>query len=338
LSTDSIEQIHSFADEILADTEFSLVRPVSHNGISFVPIILTEEFRDQEYLNAAEALEKGILVITEAGDAVNTILAHNKGDKPVLIEEAEILVSQGSQDRMVVASVILQPGEETRIPVKCVHAPHALHRGSGYGSLGMAAGSMKSTMRRMKYQSMMTDVEHYRPETAVDQGQVWKEVERYCKTYGITDPTKYSEAIAKLQEIAKESAEEIRKLLPEDTCGFIAIGPDGKVIALEFYRNAQSLKSRAGIFETLAIEYGDPKKDAVADEAAWSEALQLMFQLKDAKSKEVLSKDGQDTVMLGLSELRGEAVTGETRDGDLKIFYCSLSKLTGSDKATRRSL
>ncbi|MFX1367500.1 MAG: ARPP-1 family domain-containing protein [Promethearchaeota archaeon] len=326
-ATDSIEQIHGFADEILADTEFSLVRPVFHNGISFVPIVLREK-GVQDYLNAAEALKRGILVITEAGDAVNTIIARNKGDKPVLIEEAEILVSQGSQDRMVVASVILQPSEETRIPVKCVHAPHALNRGSGYGSLGMAAGPMKSSLRSMKYQSIMTDVEHYQPEIAVDQGRVWKEVERYCKTYGIADPTKYSEAIAKLQEIAKDSAEEIHTLLPEGTCGFVAIGSDGNVIALEFYRNSQSLKNRAGVFEMLAIEYGDPHKDPIADEAAWSEAIQLMFQLKEAKPEEVLSKSGQDTIVIGLSRLQGEAVTGETRDGDLKVFYCSLSQST----------
>jgi len=330
LSTDSIKQIHSFADEILADTEFSLVKPISHNGISFVPIILTEEARDQEYLNAAEALERGVLVITEAGDAVNTILAQNTGDKPVLIEEAEILVSPNSQDRMVVASVIIQPGEETRIPVKCVHAPHGLRRGSSYGTLGLAAGPMKSVMRSMKYQSIMTDVEHYQPETAVDQGTVWKEVERYCKTYGIEDTSRYSEAILKLQRIAKESAEEIRGLLPEDTCGFIAIGPDGKVIAMEFYRNRQSLQSRSGVFETLALEHGDPNRNPVADEAAWSEALQLMFQLKDAKPEEVLSKDGQDSVVIGLSEMHGEAVTGETREGDLKVFYCSLSKVIPS--------
>ncbi len=41
--SESIKHIRDFAGDILGNTEFSLENPVSHEGISFVPIVLNEE-------------------------------------------------------------------------------------------------------------------------------------------------------------------------------------------------------------------------------------------------------------------------------------------------------
>ena len=194
MSTNAARQIRAFADEILQQTSFSLESPISHKGLSLVPIIpMTESAINEEFINAAEAFEIESLVITEAGDAVNTIIAQNTGQKTILIEESEVLVAPNSQDRIVVSSILLQPGEEKRIPVKCVHAPHGLNRGAGFHSTGAGSLELRRTVRKMKYQSIMTDVEHYQPETAVSQEEVWSEVERYCKTLGMKDPTKYTD-------------------------------------------------------------------------------------------------------------------------------------------------
>jgi len=204
-TTNAVKSIRAFADDILQDSSFSLGRPISRSGLSLVPIVpVKESVVSEEFINAAEAFETESLVITEAGDAVNTITAKNTGQKPILIEESEVLVAPNSQDRIVVSSVIIQPGEEQRIPVKCVHAPHGLNRGAGFHSTGAGSLELKRKVRRMKYQSIMTDVEHYQPETAVDQSEVWEEVERYCKTLGMKDPTKYTDALTKVQEKATE--------------------------------------------------------------------------------------------------------------------------------------
>ncbi len=136
-TTNAANQIRFFADEILQHTSFSLEGPISHRGLSLVPIVpVNESAISDDFINAAEAFEIESLIITEAGDAVNTIIAMNTGQKTILIEESEVLVAPNSQDRIVVSSVLLQPGEEKRIPVKCVHAPHGLNQGAGFHSTG----------------------------------------------------------------------------------------------------------------------------------------------------------------------------------------------------------
>jgi hypothetical protein len=278
---------------------------------------------DKTYLNAAEALVTGVLLITEAGDAVNTILARNTGDEPVLIEESEVLIAPNSQDRIVVSSVIIQPGEEIRIPVKCVHAPHSLNQGAGFHSLGAGSLELKRKIRRMKYQSIMTDVEHYVPETAVDQNEVWDEVERYSKTLGFDDPTKYTDALAKVQEKASEVAKEIRESLPENTCGVVVVDSNGEVVALEMYRKPQAFWKRSGFIESFAVEHYDVKKKPVEGEAAWSSAVQMLFKLKDIDEENVAAKDDSDNAFIGLEDLKGEALLGKDHKS---VLYCTLVK------------
>jgi len=315
--------IRKLADEILQQTDFSLEGPISYSGLSLIPIVpMMGSVISDGFENAAEAFELGHLVITEAGDAVNTIIAKNTGMKPILIEDSEVLVAPSSQDRIVVSSVILQPGEEKRIPVKCVHAPHGLNHGAGFHSTGAGSLELKRKVRQMKYCSIMTDVEHYRPETAVDQGEVWNEVERYCKTLGMDDPTKYTDALAKVQERATEVAREIRGSLPENTCGVIVIDSKGDAVAFEMYRRPQSFNKRAGYLESLTVELFDIEKKPLEGEAAWSSALQLLLKMKEIDDDNVASKDDSESAIIGLDELRGEAVLAP---GSESILYCSLS-------------
>ncbi|MHA2359056.1 MAG: ARPP-1 family domain-containing protein [Candidatus Thorarchaeota archaeon] len=322
--TNATNQVRSLAEEILHGTSFSLERPVAHHGLSLVPIVpVGESGRNETYLNAAEAFEQSVLSITEAGDAVNTILARNTGKEPVLIEESEVLVAPNSQDRIVVASVLLQPGEEKRIPVKCVHAPHALNRGSGFHTMGVGSLELKRKMRRMKYQSIMTDVEHYVPETAVDQTEVWSEVERYSQTLGLDDPTKYTDALARVQEKASEVAREIRESLPKETCGVIVVDSNGEVVALEMYRKSHAFWKRSGFLESFAVEHYDVKKTPVEGETAWSSALQMLLKLKDIDEENVAAKEDSDNAVIGLENVKGEALLGN----DLKsVLYCTLVK------------
>jgi len=322
-TTSAASRVRAFADEILQDSSFSLGQPISHSGLSLVPIIpMKESVMSEEFINAAEAFETERLVITEAGDAVNTIIAKNTGQKPILIEESEVLIAPNSQDRIVVSSVIIQPGEEKRIPVKCVHAPHGLNHGAGFHSTGAGTLELKRKVRQMKYQSIMTDVEHYRPETAVDQSEVWDEVERYCKTLGMKDPTKYTDALTKVQEKATEIARKIKSELPENTCGVVVIDSNGEPVAFEMYRRPQAFQKRAGYLESLTVELFNVDMKPLEGEAAWSSALQLLLKMKEIDDGNVASKDDSESAIIGLDELRGEVVLAS---GSESILYCSLS-------------
>ncbi|MHA1902892.1 MAG: ARPP-1 family domain-containing protein [Candidatus Thorarchaeota archaeon] len=326
-SINGAAQVRALADEILQDETFSLEGPITYEDLSIVPIVRVDEMKfDFDYLNAAEALEAGVLIITEAGDAVNTILARNEGKKPILIEEAEVLVADGSQDRIVVSSIILQPGEERRIPVKCVHQPHGLRSGAGFSSLGAASAPMRASIKRQKYQSMMTDVEHYTPETAVDQGEVWSDVAKYSGGTGIKDPAKYTEALKKKRAKIQKATKKIKKKLPKKSCGFIAVDREGRIHALELYRSVRAFWKRVGIIESLLMDRKNKTQNPLEREAAWSKALQTVHQLRKIKDEEVIVKEGSDNLVIGTDELVGEAITsGIETETQSTILYCSLS-------------
>jgi hypothetical protein len=317
--------VRALAEEILHDTVFSLERPVNCEGLSFVPIVQNEPTEQEvEYINAAEAVEQGLLKLIEMGDAVNTIMAHNVGKIPILIEEAEVLSASGSQDRIVVASVMLQPGEQKRIAVKCVHAPHGLHRGSSLAPGGAASYGLKESLRRQKYCSIMTDVEHYVPETAVDQSVIWKRVKEYCKTAGTADPDKYTEALESLRKKAEGDAKHVAKDLPEKTAGMIILDAKGELISFELYRNYRSFSRRSGFIESVLMEYGK-KTRTMEEEAAFAKAVQLLMQLKEINPDEVITQEGSENLHLGAEFMKGEAITGKKQKKST-ILYCSFGK------------
>ncbi|MCK5151234.1 MAG: hypothetical protein KAQ65_05320 [Candidatus Thorarchaeota archaeon] len=327
---DGAAQVRALADEFLMNGVFSLERPVEYGSFSFVPITKGESTPDDvDYLNAAEALEKGDLVILEGGDQVETLIAKNNGDRPVLIEASEVLLADGSQDRIVLQSVILQPGEEQRIPVKCVHAPHPLRKGSTYRTIGASGKGLRKSIHRMKYQSIMTDVDHYIPESAVDQGEVWGEVGGYATAAGAKDGTKYTEALEKKQKEVTKAADQIRDQLPEHTCGVIVIKREDGIQAFELYRSSRAFEKRAGFIESLLMD------DIVTDvfplegEAAWATAIQLIYRLREITDKEVIVKDGSDNLHIGVDELVGEAIVGHNLDVPTpSILYCTLAVST----------
>ena len=321
-----VETIRSLAHEILTGEGYALEQPISQLGLSVIPIVRTDEISPIEidYLSTSEAIEAGVLEIRDAGDAVNLIIARNTGTKPVLIEEGEVLRAEGSQDRMVISSVILQPGEQTRIPVKCVHAPHGLRRGAAFAPMGVASEEVRSSIRKMKYQSIMTDVEHYIPESAVGQGEVWREVATVGAASGGADPTKYTEALESKRKEVSEAAKKIKDKLPEKTCGILVIDSDGKPMFLEFYRSTRAFSKRQGLVESVAMMGNKEKKKGLSKKKALERARETISKLKEIPSDQVAKQKDADNLQIGLGELQGEAVVGEVKDKLKKILYCAL--------------
>ncbi len=324
---DGAAQVRALADEFLMNGVFSLERPVEYGSFSFVPIVKVETNpQDVDYINAAEALEKGELMVLEGGDEVQSLIAQNKGKQPILIEAAEVLVGIGSQDRIVLQSVIIQPGEEIRIPVKCVHSPHALHRGSSYRTMGSSGKGLKSSIHRMKFSSIMSDVDHYAPESAVGQGEIWKEVKEYASEAGASDSTKYTEALDKKHKDIKKAAEQVRAQLPEKTCGLVVIKREDGIQAFELYRSSRAFEKRAGFIESQLMDDVVTDVFPLEEEAAWMSAIALIYRLREITTKEVIVKEGSDNLHIKLDELVGEAIIGQNLDVPTQsILYCTLA-------------
>ena len=88
------------------------------------------------------------------------------------------------------------------------------------------------------------------------------------------------------------------------------------------YRRPQAFNKRAGYLESLTVELYDVEKKPLEGETAWSSALQLLLKMKEIDDDNVASKVDSESAMIGLDELRGEAVLAT---GSKSILYCSLS-------------
>jgi hypothetical protein len=288
---------------------------------------MQREQDSSDYLNTAEALESGMLVLEETGDTVNIVLGRNIGDTVILIEEGEILAGDGTQNRIVVANTLVEPAEEVRIPVKCVHAPHPLSKGASFLTAGAGSIDFLSRIRLQKYQSIMTDVEHYRPEEAVSQEEVWSNIHRYCRNLGIEDRSDYNQAIESIRAKAKLMADELRHELPKATCGLLAINSEGEVVSFELYRRPGPFENRKGFIEALIVEHADNETRKARFEGGII-AREFLKELKTATSEEVYSKEGHPNLVIAFKGLHGEAVVGpEEPDGNASIIYCSLGKV-----------
>jgi hypothetical protein len=192
--------------------------------------------------------------------------------------------------------------------------------------MGASGKNLRKKIHRMKYCSIMTDVEHYIPERAVDQGEVWNEVSGYAAGAGASDSDKYTEALEKKQKEVTQAADQIRDQLPEGTCGVVVIKREDGIQAFELYRSARAFQKRAGFIESLLMD--DLVTDAwpLEGEAAWATAIQLIYRLREITDKEVIVKDGSDNLHIGVDELVGEAIVGQNLEVPTQsILYCTLA-------------
>ncbi|MHA1481261.1 MAG: ARPP-1 family domain-containing protein [Candidatus Thorarchaeota archaeon] len=319
-------QIRALADEFLMNGVFSIETPIEYGSYSFVPITVEKEHNTTDYLNAAEALETDDLVISEVGDAVESILAKNNSDRPILIEASEVLLGNNSQDRIMLESVILQPGEERRIAVKCVHAPHPLRGGSKFRSMGASGAGLRKSIFKQKYCSVMTDVEHYTPAGAVDQSGVWSDVAGGGQEAKSSDETKYTETLEKKRKDIQKVAEQVREQLPPRTSGLIIINRERGIQAFELYRSSRAFEKRMGFIESILMDKSLTETWPMEPEAAWTMAIQLVYRMREITDGDVIVQGDSDNLHIGFDDLVGEAIVGTNpTSSQMNVLYCTLS-------------
>jgi hypothetical protein len=82
--------------------------------------LLTSVNHGPEYICLGEALEQGVLSVTEVheGGAVPELKVINRGDKPVLLLDGEELAG-AKQNRVLNTTILVMVKSETIIPVSC---------------------------------------------------------------------------------------------------------------------------------------------------------------------------------------------------------------------------
>jgi hypothetical protein len=140
----------------------------------------------QEYTTLDEGLTKGLLEVTEVGEAgtVPVLKVANKGDAMVFLMAGEQL-SGGKQNRVLNASIMVPAHAELPIPVSCVERGRWGYRSRHFGSAG---SSSHSSLRRVMHASVTRSYKSCGAPSS-DQGEVWREVDRKLTESGSCSDT-----------------------------------------------------------------------------------------------------------------------------------------------------
>jgi len=134
------------------------------------PVFAPPVAEEHDYLTLSEAMDLGVLHITEVSEAgdVPELMAVNTGKAAILMIDGELLVG-AKQDRAVNTTLLLPPESETVIPVSCTE------RGRwGYTSREFRSTDyvISSESRRRKMRSVSESLKQ-KGSFASDQGEVW---------------------------------------------------------------------------------------------------------------------------------------------------------------------
>ncbi len=309
----SAQAIRKFAAQVINTDGLEIGDPVILEAITFVPIIkqvLPREERD--YLTLSEALNEGACKIFDMGTQVNHILFQNLSEFPILIEEGEIFLGQGTQDRICVGTIMVAPGEEVKIPVKCVHAPHSLRSGAAFGYGGKCSRSMLSELRSLKGHHAVQGT----PVSTISQTHVWDTVaDETLSEADINDRTKYTETVQKRRARAKKRSDSLK--FPENTVGLIVINPDGEIKGVEIHRSPHNFQVRKdGILESLETNVSWEKNKKGPYKSPKEPVKKLFTQLsKIEEEKDALKQIEVDGLVLNMDGVTGEALSSEFYSG-----------------------
>jgi hypothetical protein len=176
--------MESIIEDYLA--EVSLGTPVSYGSMTVVPVFAPPVAGEHEYLLMQEAMDLGVLTITELHEAgsVPQLMAVNTGKKAILLIDGEQLVG-AKQDRVLNTTVMLAPDSKTVIPVSCTEHGRWWYSSREFRSTDYV---MSSSSRRRKMRSVMDSLKR-KDSFEGDQRGVWDEVEHLNRSSGARSPT-----------------------------------------------------------------------------------------------------------------------------------------------------
>ncbi len=255
-SKEAVEELLEAIDELeLGDTQ-------QVGNAHFIPILDKDPERERSYITVNEALKAGVLELRDSG-SIDSLIAVNRGDMPVLFIAGMNVHAEGTQSRVVVGSHLVPAKSKMEIPCRCTHDVHPISAGHG----------------------IMTDVEHYgiaspkvRAHTlgarTADQGAVWEKVRRHreemkSKSYRGKPVIGAGESSTRHSDVQARAIirmrEELSKLKPQDRQVGLAVISEGKVMSIEVFDSVETYrelhdKLTARFASEIAAEKATPKR------------------------------------------------------------------------------
>jgi len=218
--------------------EWTPVTAIGHQNLTLVPLRGEgRQHRFQDYLLASEAIDAGVLTVTEVDESgtVPELLAANSADRPVLLIDGEEL--QGAkQNRILNTSVLLPPKSKTRIPVSCVEEGRWSHTSRTFKSGNYAPSSLRQRKSRDVQYSLRA-----RGRVESDQGAIWDSVAEHIDACEAAAPTRaMSDAMATLADALGKYNDALP--YPSATCGVVA-AVCGRFLAMDAFDSPSTLEA-----------------------------------------------------------------------------------------------
>ena len=236
---------------------------IGHRNLTLVPLRGEgHQLRFQNYMLAAEAINAGLLTVTEIDESgsVPELLAVNDADNPVLLIDGEEL--QGAkQNRIMDTSILLAGKSKTRIPVACVEQGRWSHTSREFKT----GNYTPSKLRQRK----SCDVKHCLEAGGVphsDQSAVWNCVDEALHHCHMESPTA---AMSDAMDSQTKVLDRYRQALPypSGACGVVA-AVDGQFIAADAFDSPATLEVIwPRLIASYAMDAETAKAEADADDA-----------------------------------------------------------------------
>lgn len=166
-------------------SSFELGEAQSHANMVVLPI-LRKDGDGPDYLTLKEALDAGLLIISEVseGGSVPNLKVHNKAEKPVLLLDGEELAG-AKQNRVLNTTILVKAQTEVVIPVSCTEHGRWSYAGREFSESGNV---MARNIRASKAQGVSHSYALHH-EARSDQGRVWDEIHAMAMSADVPSQT-----------------------------------------------------------------------------------------------------------------------------------------------------
>ena len=210
-------------------SQLTLGGPQVHGQVAVVPVMEKEPAAGPEYLMLSEALQQGVLRVTEVseGGSVPELKVINDASMSVLILDGEEL--QGAkQNRVVNTTILLKEKSEMVVPVSCTERGRWHYRTREFSDSGVV---LPRPARGKKSRSVFNSLKHSGAFRS-DQVEVWKDVSRLNEDLHCESPTDaMRDAFESRRDMFKEWLDIFRAVDGQVGLVFLL---NGRVLALEF--------------------------------------------------------------------------------------------------------
>jgi len=218
---------------------------ITRKNLSMIPLVARDPSGAVDvavdYVPLGAAIQAGTAAVTEISEAgsVPTLAVRNDGERPLLIIDGEELIG-ARQNRVVNLSILAPPKRTLPIPVSCVERGRWSYRSRASNGFEASPRAMASDARARKVTSVSRSLQS-RNERAADQGEVWRDVDRYMALLDVASPTAAMSDVYDRHEPAIE--EYIEPFAPVDGQVGAVFAIDGVPVGVELFDAPETLRT-----------------------------------------------------------------------------------------------